>query len=341
MTVVGKGSFGMVIQVKKKDDGKIYAMKVLKKEHVLKRKQVEHTMAERRILEEIDHPFIVSLRFAFQTTQKLYMIFDYFNGGELFHYLSKGGRFSEDRARFYAAEIALGLEHVHAMNIIYRDLKPENLLLDADGHIRITDFGLSKENVTDDSVRSFCGTPEYLAPEVLKRQSYGKAVDWWSLGTLLYEMISGLPPFYDRNRDRMYKKILSAELRFPSHMAAEARSICRGMLQRDPLQRLGYRGAQEIRSHPFFESVDFDRLLNKEIEPPFKPTVANSEDTRNVDKTFTTIPAAVTPTPKDSTLRHVDQQDFSNFTYTATGMDGESFRIVSLPEDALKEEVMR
>jgi serum/glucocorticoid-regulated kinase 2 len=204
---VGKGSFGKVIQVKKKDTGQIYAMKVLKKEQVIRRKQFEHTMAERRILEEIDHPFIVSLRFAFQTTQKLYMVFDFFNGGELFHYLSKGGRFSEDRARLYAAEIALGLEHVHSMNIIYRDLKPENLLLDADGHIRITDFGLSKENVFDDDVKSFCGTPEYLAPEVLKRQKYGKAVDWWSLGTLLYEMISGLPPYYDRNRERMYKKV--------------------------------------------------------------------------------------------------------------------------------------
>ncbi|CAK9032147.1 Protein kinase 2 (PK2) [Durusdinium trenchii] len=333
MTVVGKGSFGKVIQVKKKDSGKVYAMKVLKKEQVLKRKQFEHTMAERRILEEIDHPFIVSLRFAFQTTQKLYMIFDYFNGGELFHYLSKGGRFSEERARFYAAEIALGLEHVHAMNIIYRDLKPENLLLDADGHIRITDFGLSKENVTDDNVRSFCGTPEYLAPEVLKRQTYGKAVDWWSLGTLLYEMISGLPPFYDRNRDRMYKKILGAELRFPSHMNPEARSICRGMLQRDPLQRLGYRGAQEVKSHPFFAPLDFDALLLKKIDPPFKPVVADSEDTRNVDKSFTSIPAAVTPTPVDGTLSKVTE-DFKDFTYTATNvLDGESYRVSCIDDE--------
>uniref|UniRef100_A0A7S2S4V0 non-specific serine/threonine protein kinase n=1 Tax=Mucochytrium quahogii TaxID=96639 RepID=A0A7S2S4V0_9STRA len=339
MTVVGKGSFGKVIQVKKKDTGKVFAMKVLKKEQVVKRKQFEHTMAERRILEEIDHPFIVSLRFAFQTTQKLYMIFDYFNGGELFHYLSKGGRFTEERAKFYAAEIALGLEHVHAMNIIYRDLKPENLLLDADGHIRITDFGLSKENVTDDNVRSFCGTPEYLAPEVLKRQQYGKAVDWWSLGTLLYEMISGLPPFYDRNRDRMYKKILKAELRFPPHMNSEARSICRGMLQRDPLQRLGYRGAQEVKSHQFFASIDFDALLAKKIEPPFKPVVAGSEDTRNVDKTFTAIPAAVTPTPADSELSKVNEE-FKDFTYTATNViDGESYRVSNFNEEDFTDEL--
>lgn len=164
-----------------------------------------------------------------------------------FFLVSQGGRFSEDRAKLYTAEITLALEHVHNANIIYRDLKPENLLLDADGHIKVTDFGLSKENVVDDGVKSFCGTPEYLAPEVLKRTKYGKAVDWWSLGTLLFEMISGLPPFYDRNRERMYKKILGAELRFPAHMSNEAKSICRGMLTREPLQRLGYRGAQEVK----------------------------------------------------------------------------------------------
>jgi len=315
LKTVGKGSFGKVIQVRKKDTGKIYAMKILKKEQVIKRKQFEHTMAERRILEDVDHPFIVSLRFAFQTTSKLYMVFDFFNGGELFHYLSKGGRFTEERSRFYAAEIALGLEHVHNCNIIYRDLKPENLLLDSDGHIRITDFGLSKENVTEDDVKSFCGTPEYLAPEVLKRQKYGKAVDWWSLGTLLYEMICGLPPFYDRNRERMYKKILGAELRFPSHMEPEARSICRGMLTRDPIERLGYRGAQEVKSHPFFASINFDNLYHLKIEPPFKPSVKDEEDTDNVDKSFTSIPAAVTPTPADGMLQDAINKDFENFTF--------------------------
>mmetsp|Transcript_17787 Transcript_17787/g.21594 ORF Transcript_17787/g.21594 Transcript_17787/m.21594 type:complete len:501 (+) Transcript_17787:444-1946(+) len=326
---VGKGSFGKVIQVKKKDCDRVYAMKVLKKEQVVKRKQFEHTMAERRILEEIDHPFIVSLRFAFQTTQKLYMIFDFFNGGELFHYLSKYGKFGEERSRLYAAEIALGLEHIHSMNIIYRDLKPENLLLDADGHIRITDFGLSKENVVDDTVKSFCGTPEYLAPEVLKRMKYGKAVDWWSLGTLLYEMISGLPPFYDRNRERMYKKILTAELRFPAIMNPEARSICRGMLQRDPLQRLGYYGAQEIKNHPFFASLNWDDVYNKRVTPPFKPVVASDDDTRNVDKTFTSIPAAVTPTPNDGgELSAALDKDFTDFTYTATNViDGQRYSV--------------
>lgn len=311
---VGKGSFGRVIQVRKKDTGKIYAMKVLKKEQVIKRKQFEHTMAERRILEDIDHPFIVSLRFAFQTTQKLFMVFDFFNGGELFHYLSKTGRFGEERAKLYSAEILLGLEHVHSLNIIYRDLKPENLLLDSDGHIRITDFGLSKENVFDDSVKSFCGTPEYLAPEVLRRQKYGKAVDWWSLGTLLYEMIAGLPPFYDRNREKMYKKVLGMELRFPTYMTPEARSICRGLLQRNPLQRLGYGGAHEIKCHPFYAELNWQDVYGKRITPKFVPQVSGIEDTRNIDKVFTQIPACVTPTPADSKL--IDKE-FTDFTFTA------------------------
>ena len=206
---MGKGSFGKVIQVRKKDSGQIYAMKVLKKAQVIRRKQYEHTMTERHILEEIVHPFIVSLHFAFQTSQKLYMIFDFFNGGELFHYLSTGGRFDAVRAQFYAAEIASGMGHLHSLGIIYRDLKPENLILDANGHIRITDFGLSKEGVEGDKdVGSFCGTPEYLAPEVLKREPYGKVVDWWSYGTLVYEMIHGLPPYYNRNREKMYRSIL-------------------------------------------------------------------------------------------------------------------------------------
>ncbi|CAE7924482.1 pkgB, partial [Symbiodinium sp. KB8] len=215
LKTVGKGSFGKVVQVRKKDDGKIYAMKILKKEMILKRKQYEHTLSERRVLENIDHPFIVSLRFAFQSEHKLYMVFDFFNGGELYHYLSEGGRFAEERARFYAAELTSALGYLHARGIIYRDLKPENLILDHQGHIRIADFGLSKEGVEGESVTSICGTPEYLAPEILRRKPYGVGVDWWALGTLLYEMIAGLPPFYDRNRQTMYRKILEAPLTPP------------------------------------------------------------------------------------------------------------------------------
>lgn len=204
LKVLGKGSFGKVFMVRLIPTGEIFAMKVLRKSEVVRRRQVEHTMAERRIMSGIDHPFIVALRYAFQTQDKLYMVTDYCRGGELFFHLKKFKTFSEDMVRFFAAELVSALEHLHSMDIVYRDMKPENVLLDADGHIHITDFGLSKDEVASEKgATTFCGTPEYLAPEMLisrkTREGYGKAVDWWSLGTLIFEMLTGWPPFYDRN----------------------------------------------------------------------------------------------------------------------------------------------
>merc|ERR1712100_639114 len=229
LKVIGKGSFGKVMQVKKKDDGQIYAMKVLRKEAIIARKQVDHTRAEKAILQKIDHPFIVKLNYAFQTEEKLYMVLDFVNGGELFFHLKKEGKFSEERVRLYSAEIALALHHLHSRDIVYRDLKPENILIDADGHICITDFGLSKEISSDEVTHTFCGTPEYLAPEVLKGQGHGCPVDWWSLGTLIYEMLTGLPPFYSQNINIMYQKILNGELRFPETMSPDACSLLEGV----------------------------------------------------------------------------------------------------------------
>jgi hypothetical protein len=219
--VIGKGSFGKVFLVRHKSTRSLYAMKVLKKEYIIKKNQVEHTKTERSVLSYIHHPYIVGLNMAFQSSDRLFFILDYCAGGELFFHLGKVGRFTEDRAKFYAAEITLALEYIHAKGIIYRDLKPENVLLDNDGNVRLTDFGLSKEGVSDHSsgANSFCGTPEYIAPEVLLRQGHGRAVDWWSLGALLFEMISGLPPFYSKNRETMFQKIMSAELTFPSFMS--------------------------------------------------------------------------------------------------------------------------
>lgn len=317
LKVIGKGSFGKVMQVKKKDTHKIYAMKVLKKAQLVKRKQVAHTKTERKVLEDISNPFIVSLRFAFQTDTKLYMILDYFTGGELFFHLKNGGRFTEERARFYAAEIAIALQCLHDHEIVYRDLKPENVLLDEEGHIRLTDFGLSKENVsTTKLTHTFCGTPEYLAPEVIHGQGYGTPVDWWSLGTLLYEMLTGLPPFYNQNLHVMYEKIISGKLTFPSHLSPEARSLLTGLLERNPKLRLGTRsGLEEIKRHPFFAVYDFDKLYRKEIRPPFKPeTTEGKLDTTNIDDEFKK------ETPKDtpvmaSTLR--SRVNFPNFTFAA------------------------
>jgi serine/threonine protein kinase len=193
LCVIGRGSFGKVLQVKKKDNGKIYAMKILNKKHLIARKQVAHTKTERKVLQSITHPFIVNLIYAFQTEAKLYMVLEFFNGGELFFHLKNQGKFNDERASFYAAQVVLAFEHLHKRNIIYRDLKPENVLLDDQGYVKITDFGLSKEMTSPTELtHTFCGTPEYLAPEVILGNGYGQPIDWWSLGALTFEMLTGL-----------------------------------------------------------------------------------------------------------------------------------------------------
>jgi len=319
LTVVGKGSFGKVMQVRKKDTAKIFAMKVLKKQQLVARKQVAHTQTERKVLEEIDHPFIVSLRYAFQTNDKLYMILDYFTGGELFHHLKNTGRFSEERARFYAAQITLALECLHQHTIVYRDLKPENVLLDEDGNIRLTDFGLSKESVTNNVLtHTFCGTPEYLAPEVIHGTGYNQAVDWWSLGTLLYEMLTGLPPFYNENLHVMYEKIIRAKLTFPNYLSNSAKSFLSALLERNPKERLGGgdNDAEDVKKHAFFDSIDWQKMLRKELTPPFKPTITKGkEDTTYIDDEFKQETPKDTPVMATSLNVNPTKITFTEFTY--------------------------
>lgn len=320
LKVIGKGSFGKVMMVRKKDDNMIYAMKVLRKEAIIARKQVAHTKAEKSILQKIYHPFIVKLNYAFQTDEKLYMVLDYVNGGELFFHLKKEVKFSEERVRFYAAEIALALNHLHSLDIVYRDLKPENILLDSDGHICITDFGLSKEISPDAGTHTFCGTPEYLAPEVLKGQGHNCAVDWWSLGTLIYEMLSGLPPFYSQNINIMYQKILNGELRFPSYFSPAAQSLLEGFLDRDPEKRLGMDFAA-VKAHPFFAGIDWDRLYDKDITPPFKPDVRSKEDISQIDTMFTSE-AAVDSLVEASAISTTADAAFDGFTFVGESAMG-------------------
>ena len=198
--------------------------------------------------------------------------------------------------------------------MITRDLKPENLLLDSQGHIRITDFGLSKEQVEGETVQSLCGTPEYIAPEILRKQPYGKAVDWWSLGTLIYEMITGLPPFYDSNRKIMYHRILSSPLQKSPYMSQEAFDLCSKLLERDPTKRLGYNGFEEIQNHPWFKEINWEKLYRKELEPPFRPSVESAESTEHIDEEFISVLPTVTPTPTNAVLS--DQTAFENFSYS-------------------------
>ncbi|KAG1687564.1 hypothetical protein DVH05_004761 [Phytophthora capsici] len=287
LSVVGKGAYGKVFLAKKKhgkNAGRVYAMKVLRKQDVFKKKQVEHTKSEQRILKHVEHPFVVRLRYAFQNHQKLYLVMDYYSGGSLFVHLRKEKRFTEQRACFYAAELVLSLAHLHNMHIMYRDLKLENILMDSEGHVAITDFGLSKE---DDEGSTFVGTPEYLAPELLCSQrtatSYGNTVDWWSFGVLVYEMIQGHTPFWDKNRRQMFQNILSKEPMYPpEHFSPTATDFLQRLLVKNPRQRMGCGadGPLEIMGHPWFEGVDWDALLNRRMEPPFKPVTKDIHGSR-------------------------------------------------------------
>ncbi|KAI8074016.1 kinase-like domain-containing protein [Gongronella butleri] len=327
LKVIGRGSFGKVYVVRKKDTNRIYAMKVLRKSHIINRSEVTHTMAEKTVLAKVRNPFIVPLKFAFQSPDKLYLVLAFINGGELFHHLQLEGRFSEERSRFYTAELLCALECLHGFNVIYRDLKPENILIDYNGHIALCDFGLCKLNMSEkERTNTFCGTPEYLAPELLLGQGYSKVVDWWTLGVLLYEMMTGLPPFYDENTNEMYRKILQDELRFPEDMSPEAQDLLTGLLTRDPHQRLGFHGPEAIKSHPFFASIDWRLLMQKKVQPPFKPHVENAYDTTNFDDEFT-AEAPMESLVDESHISKTMQEQFAGFTYNPAndGVMSESY----------------
>ncbi|KAI9692910.1 MAG: hypothetical protein M1822_004904 [Bathelium mastoideum] len=317
LKVVGKGSFGKVMQVQKKDTHRIYALKTIRKAHIISRSEVAHTLAERSVLAQINNPFIVPLKFSFQSPEKLYLVLAFVNGGELFHHLQREQRFDINRSRFYAAELLCALECLHGFNVIYRDLKPENILLDYTGHIALCDFGLCKLDMKDeDKTNTFCGTPEYLAPELLHGTGYTKTVDWWTLGVLLYEMLTGLPPFYDENTNEMYRKILTEPLHFPGPeiVPPAARDLLARLLDRDATKRLGVNGAAEIKAHHFFHSIDWRKLLDRKYEPSFKPNVTDERDTANFDREFTS------EAPTDSyvegpMLSQTMQQQFAGWSY--------------------------
>lgn len=298
LKVLGQGSFGKVFLVRKitsHDAGTLYAMKVLRKATLKVRDRVR-TKMERDILAEVSHPFIVKLHYAFQTEGKLYLILDFLRGGDLFSRLSKEVMFTEEDVKFYLAELALALDHLHGLGIIYRDLKPENILLDLDGHISLTDFGLSKEALEDKKAYSFCGTVEYMAPEVVNRRGHTTAADWWSFGVLMFEMLTGALPFQGANRKDTMNQILKAKLGMPQFLSPEAQLLLRALFKRNPANRLGAgpNGIEDIKKHPFFATIEWEKLLRKEVQPPFKPACSRADDAFYFDSEFTSR------TPKDS-----------------------------------------
>ncbi|CAN8203679.1 unnamed protein product [Coccothraustes coccothraustes] len=322
LKVLGQGSYGKVFLVRKikgSDAGQLYAMKVLKKATLKVRDRVRSKM-ERDILAEVNHPFIVKLHYAFQTEGKLYLILDFLRGGDLFTRLSKEVMFTEEDVKFYLAELALALDHLHGLGIIYRDLKPENILLDEEGHIKITDFGLSKEAIDHDKrAYSFCGTIEYMAPEVVNRRGHTQSADWWSFGVLMFEMLTGSLPFQGKDRKETMALILKAKLGMPQFLSIEAQSLLRALFKRNPCNRLGagFDGVEEIKRHPFFVTIDWNKLYRKEIKPPFKPAVGRPEDTFHFDPEFTSRTPTDSPgVPPSANAHHL----FRGFSFVASNL---------------------
>ncbi|XP_037896325.1 LOW QUALITY PROTEIN: ribosomal protein S6 kinase 2 beta [Glossina fuscipes] len=281
LRVLGEGSFGKVFLVRKvvgKDAGALYAMKVLKKA-TLKVKDRVRSTNERKILADVGHAFIVKLHYAFQTPGKLYLILDFLRGGDLFTRLSKEVMFTEEDVKFYLAELALALNHLHSLGIIYRDLKPENILLDENGHIALTDFGLSKQPLDGSKTYSFCGTVEYMAPEIVNRKGHDFAADWWSFGVLMYEMLTGNLPFHGQSRQETMNQILRSKLGMPENLSPEAQSLLRALFKRNPQNRLGAgpNGILDIKAHCFFATIDWTRLEKKRVRPPFIPAVSRDD----------------------------------------------------------------
>lgn len=297
LKLVGQGAFGKVYQVKKKGTSDIYAMKVMRKDKILEKNHAEYMKAERDILTKVDHPFVVQLRYSFQTKYRLYLVLDFVNGGHLFFQLYQQGLFKEELARIYTAEIVSAVAHLHANGIMHRDLKPENILLDARGHAMLTDFGLAKEFDENTRSNSMCGTVEYMAPEIVQGRGHDKAADWWSVGILLFEMLTGKPPFFGGNRDKIQQKIVKDKMKLPHYLTSEVHSLLKGLLHKEAGKRLGSGpgGSDEIKNHKWFKEVNWKRLEARQIQPSFCPTVAGQNCTENFDKCWTSMPVLDSP----------------------------------------------
>ncbi|XP_068171905.1 protein kinase C delta type-like [Antennarius striatus] len=312
--VLGKGSFGKVLLAELKGKGQFFAVKVLKKDVVLMDDDVECTMVEKRVLSLAwENPFLTHLYSTFQSKEHLFFVMEYLNGGDLMFHIQDKGRFDIVRATFYAAEIIVGLQFLHSKGIIYRDLKLDNVMLDKDGHIKIADFGMCKENVFGDArATTFCGTPDYIAPEILLGQKYTFSVDWWSFGVLVYEMLIGQSPFQGDDEDELFESIRTETPLYPRSITKDSKSLIELLFERDPSRRLGVVG--DIRAHPFFKSINWTALEKREVEPPFKPKVKSPSDCSNFDREFLSEKPKLSHTDKNL-IESMDQAAFAGFSF--------------------------
>ena len=289
ISVIGRGFYGKVMLVEKKDTGELFAIKSIHKSFLIENGKTNAILAERNLMMKSRYPFIVSLYFTFQTTSKFYLGLEYVDGGDLFYHMSKEGVIPIDDARLYIAEIGLALNYLHSIGIVYRDLKPENVLLDHAGHVKLVDFGLAKDIHDNQYATSFCGTPEYIAPEMIQKKNYGYNVDEWSLGILLYEMVFGYPPFKHENKMELYNLILKTDPEIPADIDPSLSDIIQLLLTKDPTKRPKF---SDLQNHPFFADYDWDKVFNKEYSPTFQPVAKSRTSVANFDPTFTEEPPA-------------------------------------------------
>ena len=311
LKILGQGSFGKFVLVKNENNNKLYAMKILDKKFIVKKNQVSHTQTERVLLEKLKHPFIVKLNYAFQDSKRLYFLTEFLQGGELFFHLRRNSGYKEKAVRFYMCQILLALEYMHNNNYIYRDLKPENILIDKEGNIKLTDFGLSKIMPPDEKTTyTMCGTAEYLAPEILFGKGYDKTCDWFSFGVVLFEMFCGYHPFKSKGQ-RIDPKIYLKKTYIPEKVSKTARDLIEKLFVSNPKKRLGYKSADEVKNHPFFQGIDFDKVLKKEYKPPFIPKLNDDTDLRYFDENYTQL--KVENEKHDGKADEQDEKDEFNF----------------------------
>uniref|UniRef100_A0A3Q4MLM9 protein kinase C n=1 Tax=Neolamprologus brichardi TaxID=32507 RepID=A0A3Q4MLM9_NEOBR len=317
--VLGKGSFGKVMLAELKGTEDVYAVKVLKKDVILQDDDVDCTMTEKRILALARrHPYLTQLYCCFQTRDRLFFVMEYVNGGDLMFQIQRSRKFDEPRSRFYAAEVTSALMFLHRNGVIYRDLKLDNILLDAEGHCKLADFGMCKEGIINGvTTTTFCGTPDYIAPEILQELEYGASVDWWALGVLMYEMMAGQPPFEADNEDDLFESILHDDVLYPVWLSKEAVSILRAFMTKNPAKRLGcvvtQGGEEAIKTHAFFREIDWVLLEQRKVKPPFKPRITK-RDVNNFDQDFTKEDPVLTPTD-EAIIRQINQEEFKDFSY--------------------------
>ena len=332
LKLLGTGSFGKVYLTRSKWSNELFAMKVLTKQFLKQKHQEEHTKTERDLMVSINCPFILNIRYAFQDQTQLYIISEFMQGGDMFFHLHEIGKFTKDRAKFYSIELLLAIEVLHKNNMVYRDLKPENILMDKDGHLKISDFGLSKIlDDMNDKIFTLCGTPQYIAPEVIYKQGYDKGIDWWSFGCVFYEMLTGHLPYKIPRNQKLSHKLFEVEVKYPKDFDTNLVDLLKRLLSVDPKNRLGNgtKDAEEIKSHPYYKDVDWNLYLEKKVKPPFIPKLKYADDVKYFDKGFT-----------DESISEANQTpntiktpiDFQGFTYMGKSVKNELKNIGDTPE---------